>query len=93
VATRTKNQWAKTRDVNDPYFTAFHNGWTWKILKAYSTGQKARLDRYARYFCAVQSPMTFGGWDFGDVYVHEIPGSSRALAQQCNAENLKVVPT
>ena len=68
---REKNPYGKSRDVNNPY-EVWQNpqGWTWHVLKKY------QLERnegpYARWFCAVKSPMTYGEWEYGDVYKSEI---------------------
>ncbi len=68
---REKNPYGKSREVNNPY-EVWENpqGWTWHVLKKY------QLERnegpYARWFCAVKSPMTNGRWEYGDVYKSEI---------------------
>lgn len=75
-----KNLWAKTRGENDPYLTVKQDNWTWKVLKAYQSNAKERRNPFARWLCAVQSPMTFGSWDFGDTYIHDIPIDAAAQA-------------
>ena len=27
---------------------------------------------YARWFCAVKSPNTYGSWEYGDTYAHDV---------------------
>lgn len=47
-------------------------GWTWKVWKKYQKPELEAKNEYARWFCSVSSPMTYGGYDMGDVYVKEI---------------------
>ena len=70
-----KNLCGKTRKVNDPY-EVWENGqgWTWHVLKKYQTPEKEALNPYARWFCAVKSPMTYGSWEYGDTYVKDVKG-------------------
>jgi len=69
------NPYAKQRSVANPYaiyHSGFANGKT-AILKLWKSPENTAKDRYARAFCAVQSDMTFGSWELGDVYVKDIP--------------------
>ncbi len=73
-----KNLCGKTRKVNEPY-EVWRNGsgWEWRVLKKWQAPDKeptiiGRVDAYARWFCAVKSPMTHGSYDLGDVYVLEV---------------------
>lgn len=68
-----KNIRSKTRDVNQPYMVYRNENakWEWRILKCWQAPDKDN-GPYARWFCAVKSPMTFGSYDMGDVYVSEI---------------------
>lgn len=59
----------KSRKVDNPYMIYKSGDWEWRILKSY---QKDNAKPYARAFCAVSSPYTFGGYDMGDVYWSEI---------------------
>lgn len=60
----------KTRDAEHPYLVfQSADGWTWKVLKGYQ-GDDAKA--YARWFCDVESPYTFGGSDLGDTYVADV---------------------
>ncbi len=64
------NPMGKTRDALNPYLIYKNNyGWEWRVLKAYSQNPNKR---YARWFCAVRSPMTFGGADLGDTYISDV---------------------
>lgn len=86
---RKVNLWGKTRKLNEPYVSVVHNGWEWRILKAYKTRKAEREDRYARWLCAVKSPMTFGSWDMGDAYCNDVPMTaelSAALAERYRLE-------
>jgi hypothetical protein len=72
------NPKGKTRKIDNPY--EVYNGygalqdWEWKVLKHYQSPEKERSNPYARVFCAVSSPFTFGGYDYGDVYCNQIQG-------------------
>ena len=68
---REKNPYGKSRDVNNPY-EVWQNpqGWTWHVLKKYQLERNE--GQYARWFCAVKSPMTYGELEYGDVYKSEI---------------------
>ncbi len=69
-----KNECGKTRPVDKPYeiWANERAGWEWRILKKYQTPEKEKQNPYARWFCAVKSPFTYGSWEYGDTYVHEI---------------------
>ena len=69
---RTKQ--GKTRDINQPYevYVNRQSGWEWRVLKKYKAPEAEAEDRYARWLCAVKSPMTFNGYDLGDSYVTDI---------------------
>jgi hypothetical protein len=69
-----KNECGKTRKVDNPYEIWQTATWEWRVLKKYQTPEKEATNEYARWFCAVKSPMTFGGYDYGDVYVSDIKG-------------------
>lgn len=65
-----KNLMAKKTTEEKPYQVwASGDGWRWLILKSY---QADNTKEYARAFCAVSSPFTFGGYDYGDVYWADI---------------------
>jgi hypothetical protein len=76
-----KNAYGKSRPVTAPYFVQVEGSWEWKVLKLYKSPENSLKDRYARAFCAVSSPHTFGSYDLGDVYVNEIPGFSARLRE------------
>lgn len=68
------------RDVKNPY-EIWEAGegdtlWRWNVLKKYQAPEKEATNPYARWFCAVESPITreqcASGYEMGDVYVSEI---------------------
>ncbi len=74
-----KNQCGKTRPVENPYEIWQSKGWTWKVLKKYQKPSKEKENPYARWFCAVSSPYTYGSYDLGDVYVKEITNYAKKI--------------
>lgn len=70
----TKNECAKTRPQDDPY-EVWRDGsdWEWRVLKKYQANDDKE---WARWFCAVKSPYTYGGYELGDVYVAEIKNNA-----------------
>ncbi len=70
-----KNECNKERKVDNPY-QVFRSdllpNWEWRVLKKYQNEENEKKNPYARWFCAVKSPMTYGAWEYGDVYVRDI---------------------
>lgn len=72
-----KNPCGKTRKIDDPYeiwkgkvsIMGDELNMEWRVLKKWQVDDDKP---YARWFCAVQSEATFGGWDYGDTYVADI---------------------
>lgn len=66
-----KNQCLKLREKENPYeiWKTADGSWEWRVLKKWQVDDDKP---YARWFCAVKSPYTFGSFDLGDVYVKEI---------------------
>jgi len=62
-----KNERGKTRKIDNPYaIYRSHDGtWEWRVLKAYQTDDRKP---FARWHCAVKSPLTFGSYEYGDEY-------------------------
>ena len=86
---RARNEWGKMRPIENPYCVVESNGWEWRILKAYQRFDKEVDNQFARYMCAVKSPYTQGGYDWGDVYVRDIPRTTafiKDLAERALAE-------
>ena len=75
-----KNDFGKTREVDKPYAVYKSNllpDWEWRVLKTYKSKESEEKDSYARWFCAVKSPMTYGSWEYGDTYISDILQVSR----------------
>ena len=66
-----QNQCLKERKTEDPYeiWQTSDGSWEWRVLKKW---QKDDDKPFARWFCAVKSPFTYGSFEIGDVYVKEI---------------------
>lgn len=75
----SKNLHGKTRDLENPYHIIVAGGWEWRILKRYQSPDGERANPYARWLCAVRSPMTQGGWDMGDTYIRDIPTATAGM--------------
>ena len=77
-----KNECAKTRPQDNPYeIWVNDSGWEWRVLKKWQVDDNKP---YARWFCAVKSPYTYGSFELGDVYVSDI---------KQNATRLEVCPS
>ena len=70
---------AKTRPVENPYEVWKLGDWTWKVLKKYQKPEREAKNPYARWFCAVSTPYTYGSYDMGDVYVTEITNHAERI--------------
>ena len=66
-----KNECAKLRTINDPYeiWSTIDGSWEWHVLKKWQADDNKE---FARWFCAVKSPFTYGSFEYGDTYVSEI---------------------
>jgi len=77
---REINPCGKTRPLDAPYeiWKGFgqHDGWTWRVLKKWQSPTNEVKNDNARWFCAVSSPLNWGSFDHGDVYVKEIQSSA-----------------
>ena len=65
------NPCGKTRPVEKPYeiWTSPDGTWEHRVLKKYQFDDNKRG---ARWFVAVKSPFTYGGWEYGDSYVSDV---------------------
>ena len=65
------NPCGKTRPVDKPYevWTSRDGAWEIRVLKKYQLNDSKP---YARWFVAVKSPFTCGGWEYGDSYVKDV---------------------
>ena len=77
---RRINKCLKTRDASNPYEIWKAGDWEWKVLKKWQIDDDKP---FARWFCAVKSPMNFGSYDYGDVYVSEIKNNAKLVAMSC----------
>ena len=68
---KQKNECLKERKVDNPYeiWKTPDGSWEWRVLKKWQVDDDKP---FARWFCAVKSPFTREGFDYGDVYVSEI---------------------
>ena len=73
------NLCAKTRKVEEPYEVWRAGSWEWRVLKKYQTPEREAANPYARWFCAVKSPFTYGDWEYGDTYVRDVIGNARKI--------------
>ena len=70
-----KNLLGKSRNQDKPY--AIYKGMgpfgntEMRVLKTYQTPANEDKNRYARWFVAVKSDMTYGSYDMGDSYIRE----------------------
>lgn len=70
-----KNLMAKSKKFDskgycdNPYEIWQAGDWEWRVLKKW---QADDYKPYARWFCAVKSPMTYDSWDVGDCYAADI---------------------
>lgn len=70
---RGKNLCGKTVSVDNPYeIYKGLNGFEWRVLKKYQMPHMERVNPYARWYCAVKSPATYGSWEYGDVYRKDV---------------------
>jgi hypothetical protein len=76
-----KNECNKERKKENPYeiWVSFNGEWTWRVLKKWQVDD---TEPYARWFCAVRSPYTFGSFDLGDTYVKEIMKVARKMTDE-----------
>lgn len=71
-----KNLFAKARTSETPY--AIYAGWgpfgltECRILKTYQLPANEAKNKYARWFLAVKTDMTYGSFDLGDTYKEEV---------------------
>ena len=69
-----KNERGKTRKIDNPYsvWMSPDGQWIWAILKHYQAPDNEQKNPYARVFTACKSPNTYGTWEYGDAYIHDI---------------------
>ena len=71
---KEKNLMNKTRPVENPYeiWVSPDGEWEWRVLKKWQKPSKEAHNPFARWFCAVKSPNTYGSWEYGDTYAREV---------------------
>tara|TARA_R100000808_G_C2043473_1_gene82050 strand:- start:41 stop:304 length:264 start_codon:yes stop_codon:yes gene_type:complete len=77
----SKNECGKMREKDNPYeiWRDDSSGFEWRVLKKYQKPELEAKNPYARWFCAVSSPYTWGSHELGDVYVSEIKSNGRRI--------------
>jgi hypothetical protein len=68
-----KNLCGKSRPTEEPYEIWQLGDWEWRVLKKWQANDE---QEFARWFCAVKSPFTYGGYELGDVYASEVMSSA-----------------
>ena len=81
-----KNLCSKTTDLDHPYeiWKPFDGTWEWRVLKKYQKPSKEKDNRFARWFCGVKSPFTYGSFELGDVYISDIKDHARLVSERIN---------
>jgi len=72
--TRRKNQFGKSRTVDNPYavYKMPHMNFEWRILKTYKLPENEAKNPYSVWFVAARSDLTYGSWEYGDNYIKDI---------------------
>ncbi len=68
----SKNLCGKTRPIDQPYEVWRRGDWEWRVLKKYQSPEAEEKNPFARWFCGVRSPFTYGEFEFVDVYIKDI---------------------
>ena len=66
------NKLSKTRPIDKPYAIFKGHGFTWHILKTYKVPTSESKDKYARWFTAAKSSMSYDEFEYGDTYKLDI---------------------
>ena len=76
-----KNQCGKLRKVGQPYeiWQSKDGRWEWKVLKKYQAPENEIKNNFARWFCAVRSPFTYGSYEFGDTYIKDVVTGNKCV--------------
>ena len=79
---KEKNLMSRTRPVENPYevWKSLDGSWEWRVLKKWQKKSKEVVNPYARWFCAVRSPYTYGTWEYGDTYVRDVQSQARKVS-------------
>ena len=68
----TKNPFGKSRDKDKPYAIYEAGDFVFHVCKTYQRPDKERANEYARWFVWAKSPMTYGSFEGGDMYIKEL---------------------
>ena len=74
------NPFGKSRPVDKPYAIYRAGDMAWHVLKTYQMPERERENKFARWFVAAKSPMTWGSFEMGDTYKREVTGYGRLVA-------------
>ena len=68
---KKKNSCLKERKIDNPYeiWKSVDGSWEWRVLKKWQVDDDKP---YARWFCGVKSPFTYGSFELGDTYVKDV---------------------
>lgn len=78
-----KNTQAKTRPIDKPYEIWVDGDWEWRVLKKWQVDDDKP---FAKWFCGVKSPYTYGDYALGDVYVSGIKEAAIKIFDEREAE-------
>ncbi len=68
----TTNPLGKSRDIEDPYAIFTAGGFELRLLKTYKLAKNELKDPLVRWHTVGRSPMTYGSWEYGDIYRSEV---------------------
>lgn len=61
----------KTATQDAPHATFEAGSWVWKVLKVNQPAKSPR-ERFSTWMVAAKSEFTFGSYEMGDTYAHEV---------------------
>ncbi len=87
-----KNPCAKKVTPQTAYEVWSNGTWTYFVLRKYQSPEKEATNSYARWYCAVQSPMTGKGFEYGDTYVSTVKTGTQLIPNPltCQDDNTTV---
>ena len=68
----TKNPFGKSRDKDNPYAIYEAGDFVFHVCKTYQRPDKEEANPYGRWFVWAKSPMTYGSFEGGDMYIKEL---------------------
>lgn len=81
---KPKNLFGKSVEVDNAYATYRAGAFEWKVLKTYQEKGNEDKNKYARWFTACKSPMTYDSWEYGDAYISDIMQCNPTLISSTN---------